>query len=307
MGGYLTLAWIDLFQGIFLMCVIIFVPLYILPKIGGWDSMVLSIKAKNLSTSLLPDYSPKTLFIVVLEILGWGLGYFGQPHIITKFMGIRHVHEIGKSKMIGMTWMVISLTAATLVGLVGIAYFKGGLADSEQVFIEMVKETFHPFFIGFILCAVLAATINAMSSQVLVLSSSLTEDFYKRIFHKTASSRELLIVSRLGVIVVALIAFLIAYGKLSTIYSLVLYAWSGLGAAFGPLLILSLYSKTINKFGAWTGILLGGGISAVWPYINKHLSIDVPMIIPAFFISFLSILLVSKITQNPADKARTLN
>lgn len=305
MGGYLTLAWIDLFQGIFLMCVIIFVPLYILPKIGGWDSMVLSIKAKNLSTSLLPDYSPKTLFIVVLEILGWGLGYFGQPHIITKFMGIRHVHEIGKSKMIGMTWMVISLTAATLVGLVGIAYFKGGLADSEQVFIEMVKESFHPFFIGFILCAVLAATINAMSSQVLVLSSSLTEDFYKRIFHKTASSRELLIVSRLGVIVVALIAFLIAYGKLSTIYSLVLYAWSGLGAAFGPLLILSLYSKTINKFGAWTGILLGGGISAVWPYINKHLSIDVPMIIPAFFISFASILLVSKITQNPADKART--
>lgn len=302
-GGYLTLAWIDLFQGIFLMCVIIFVPLYVLPKIGGWNMMIASIKAKNLSTTLLPDFSKKTFFIVVLEILGWGLGYFGQPHIITKFMGIRHVHEIGKSKMIGMTWMIISLTAATLVGLVGIAYFKGGLVDSEQVFIEIVKDNFHPFFIGFILCAVLAATINAMSSQVLVLSSSLTEDFYKRIFHKTASSRELLIVSRLGVIIVALIAFLIAYGKLSTIYSLVLYAWSGLGAAFGPLLILSLYSKNINKFGAWTGILLGGGISAVWPYLNKHLSIDVPMVVPAFFISFAAILIVSKLTQKPLDKA----
>lgn len=302
-GGYLTLAWIDLFQGIFLMCVIIFVPLFILPNVGGWDGMMHTINAKHISTSLLPDFSQKTLLIVVLEILGWGLGYFGQPHIITKFMGIRHVHEIGKSKLIGMTWMVISLTAATLVGLVGIAYFQNGLADSEQVFIEIVKDNFHPFFIGFILCAVLAATINAMSSQVLVLSSSLTEDFYKRIFHKTASPRELLIVSRLGVIFVALIAFLIAYGKLSTIYSLVLYAWSGLGSAFGPLLLLSLYSKSINKFGAWAGILLGGGISAVWPYFNKYLSIDVPMIVPAFAISFIAIVVISKLTQRPFDTA----
>ena len=299
MGGYLTLAWIDLFQGLFLMCVIIFVPLYLLPKIGGWDSMMAEISHKELTTSLLPDFSAKTLFIIVLEILGWGLGYFGQPHIITKFMGIRHVHEIGRAKLIGMTWMIISLTAATLVGLVGISFFTGGLADSEQVFIEMVKETFHPFFIGLILCAVLAATINAMSSQVLVLSSSLTEDFYKRIFRKTASAKELLIVSRIGVIVVALIAFLIAYGKLSTIYSLVLYAWSGLGAAFGPLLLLSLYSKTINKYGAWAGILLGGGISAIWPYIGKHIPIDIPMIVPAFIISFLSIIIISKSTERP--------
>ena len=296
-GGYTTLAWIDLFQGIFLMCVIIFVPLYVLPKVGGYDAMISAIKMKNLTTSLLPDFSAKTLLIIVLEILGWGLGYFGQPHIVTKFMGIRNVKEIGKSRNIGMTWMIISLTAATFVGLIGIAYFQNGLADSEQVFIEIVKDNFSPFFIGFILCAVLAATINAMSSQVLVLSSSLTEDFYKRIFRKTASARELLIVSRLGVVFVALIAFVIAFGKLSTIYSLVLYAWSGLGSAFGPLLLLSLYSKKINKFGAWAGILLGGGISASWPYFNKGLPIDVPMIVPGFIIGFLSIVVVSKLTQ----------
>jgi sodium/proline symporter len=300
-GGYTTLAWIDLFQGLFLMCVIIFVPLYILPKIGGWDSMIHTIHQKQLTTTLLPDFSAKTMLIVVLEILGWGLGYFGQPHIVTKFMGIRNVGEIGKSRLIGMTWMVISLTAATVVGLVGIAFFKGTLADSEQVFIEMVKDTFHPFLIGFILCAVLAATINAMSSQVLVLSSSLTEDFYKRLFHKTASARQLLIVSRLGVIIVSFIAFLIAYGKISTIYSLVLYAWSGLGASFGPLLLLSLYSRSINKYGAWAGIVLGGGISAVWPYINHHLSLDVPMIVPAFIISFLAIVIISKMTQKPEE------
>ena len=305
-GGYTTLAWIDLFQGLFLMCVIIFVPAYVLPKIGGWRSLQLTIQTKHLSTSLLPDFSPKTLTLVILETLGWGLGYFGQPHIVTKFMGIRNASEIWKSTLIGMTWMVISLSAATLVGLVGIGFFANGLKDSEQVFIEMVKTTFSPFLIGFILCAVLAATINAMSSQVLVLSSSLTEDFYKRIFNKTASAKELLIVSRLGVVIVALFAFVIAYGKISTIYSLVLYAWSGLGASFGPLLLLCLYSNSINKYGAWAGILSGGTISALWPYLNNRMPIDIPMIVPAFFISFFSILIVSKITnakKNGTSKA----
>ena len=221
-GGYVTLAWIDLFQGIFLMCVIIFVPFYLLPKVGGWDGISQAVTLQKLTLSFFPDFSSKTWFQIFGMTAGWGLGYFGQPHIITKFMGIRNVHEIAKSKWIGMTWMVLSLSAATLVGLVGIAYFKGGLKDPEQIFIEMVRESFPPFFIGFILCAVLAATINAMSSQVLVLSSSLTEDFYKRIFRKNASSSELLLVSRFGVIVVALVAYMIAYGKVSSIYSLVL-------------------------------------------------------------------------------------
>ncbi len=296
-GGYLTLAWIDLFQGIFLMCVIIFVPLYILPKVGHLDGVFQAMHLKKLTFSLIPDFSEKTWWGILSGIAGWGLGYFGQPHIVTKFMGIKNVHEIYKSKWIGMTWMCISLTAATLVGMVGIAYFTSGLHDSEQVFIEMVKETFPPFLIGFILCAVLAATINAMSSQVLVLSSSLTEDFYKRLFHKTASSRELLVVSRLGVIVVALVAFVIAYGKFSTIYSLVLYAWSGLGSSFGPLLLLSLYSTKINKYGAWAGILLGGISSALWPYINKLFTPQIPALIPAFTLSFLAILFVTLLTN----------
>ena len=307
MGGYTTLAWIDLFQGIFLMCVIIIVPLYILPKIGGWDHMMEVIKEKNLTTSLIPNFSSKTITIAVLEILGWGLGYFGQPHIVTKFMGIRHVHEMGKSRNIGMTWMIISLGAATLVGLVGIAFFQSPLADPEQVFIQMVQQTFHPFFIGLILCAVLTATINAMSSQVLVVSSSLTEDFYKRIFRKTASQKELLITSRLGVIIVTLVAFSIAYGNITSIYSLVLYAWSGLGAAFGPLLLLSLYTKSINKFGAWSGILLGGCISSIWPYCNEIWKTDIPAIVPAFFISLFSIILVSHLFANKQSQLHAGN
>jgi Na+/proline symporter len=234
-------------------------------------------------------------------VAGWGLGYFGQPHIVTKFMGIKNVHQISKSKWIGMSWMVISLTAATLVGLVGIAYFMTGLSDPELVFIEMVKENFHPFLIGMILCAVLAATINAMSSQVLVLSSNLTEDFYKKLFRKNASSKELLIVSRAGVILVALVAFCISYIKPSSIYTLVLYAWSGLGSAFGPLLLLSLYWKKTNKYGAWAGILIGGGCAALWPYFNEVLGASIPSMLPAFSCSFAAILLVSYMTQNKKE------
>ena len=297
MGGYHTLAWIDLFQGIFLLLVIVFVPLYLLSHVGGIDGIFQTLSQKKLTTSLFPDFSRHTFREIFFLFAGWGLGYFGQPHIITKFMGIKHVHEIGKSKWIGMSWMTISLIAATLVGLVGIGYFTQGLPQADLVFIEMVKETFHPFLIGFILCAILAATINAMSSQVLVLSSNLTEDFYKKLFRRDASSRELLIVSRAGVILVAVVAFCISYVKPASIYILVLYAWTGLGASFGPLLLLTLYSKKINKYGAWAGILIGGGAAALRPYFTV-LDPDVPAMIPAFGLSFAAILLVSYLTQS---------
>ncbi|HSW86990.1 MAG TPA: sodium/proline symporter [Rhabdochlamydiaceae bacterium] len=300
-GGYTTLAWIDLFQGIFLMLVVIFVPFYIMSMIGGYSAVQQAISAKHLSISLIPHFDSRTLLDIFFMVAGWGLGYFGQPHIVTKFMGIKNVHEISKSKWIGMTWMVLSLGAATLVGLVGIAFFKTGIKDPEQIFIQMVRTTFVPFISGFFLCAILAATINAMSSQVLVLSSSLTEDFYKRLLRKTASSKELLLVSRLGVILVAILAFFVAFGRFSTIYSLVLYAWSGLGAAFGPLLILSLYSNRINKYGAWAGILSGGIVAAIWPYFDKSFNIIIPSLLPGFFISLIAIVAVSHFTRHKVE------
>jgi sodium/proline symporter len=303
-GGYTTLAWIDLFQGFFLMAVIIFVPFFMLAKVGGWTGISQAVTAKHLAMTLFPDFSAKTFLQIIAMTAGWGLGYFGQPHIVTKFMGIRNVHEISKSKAIGMSWMLLSLSAATLVGLVGIAFFSEGLNNTELVFIDMVKNSFPPFLVGIILCAVLAATINAMSSQVLVLSSSITEDFYKRIFHKTASSKELLIVARVGVILVSLIAFVIAYGKINTIYSLVLYAWSGLGSSFGPLLLLSLYWKGVNKYGAWAGILSGGIIAGVWPYFNNLWSISVPSMLPGFISSFVLIVVVSLLGQGQNSKSR---
>jgi len=301
-GGFLTLAWIDLFQGFFLLGAVLFVPLYLITKLGGWDTVINTLKQKHVISSMAPDFSKKTLTTIFFNAFGWGLGYFGQPHIITKFMGIKNAREIPKSKWIGMSWMTLALSGATLVGIVAAVYFTEGIENPEHVFIDLVKDHFPSFAVGLILCAVLATTINAMSSQVLVVSSSLTEDFYKKIFRKKASSGELLIVSRIGVVFITFLSFVIAYEKISSIYSLVLYAWSGLGSSFGPLLLLSLYSKKVNKYGAWVGILTGGITAAIWPYFNKFFSIEIPIILPAFSLSFVSILIVSYLTQEKAKE-----
>lgn len=286
-GGYRTLASIDLFQGIFLMLMIVFVPFFLFNKIGGLEGIATAAHSQNISLSLLPDFSTKTVLSAILVMLGWGLGYFGQPTIITKFMGIRNAHEIPKSKMVGMSWMLISLAAATFVGLVGLAFFQGNLKNSEMIFIDLVKQSFHPFLIGLILCAVFAASINVMSSQMLVLSSTFSEDIYKRIIQPNASSARLLLVSRLGIVAVSMIAFAIAYFRISSIYSLVLYAWSGLGASFGPLIIFSLYAKQPDRRSAWAGIITGSLGSASWPWINAHFDLPIDPIIVGFGLSCL--------------------
>ena len=302
-GGYLTLAWVDLFQGLFLMCVVVFVPLFILPMVGGFEGIGAAIEQKQLTRFLFPDFSAITLWGTFFLAAGWGLGYFGQPHILTKFMGIKNVSEIGKAKMVGMTWMFIALTAATLVGLVGIPFFKTSLLEPTEVFLKMVQQTFPPFWIGLILCAVFAVSINAISAMVLVLASGLAEDIYKKVIHKRASHKELLLVSRLSVILVALISFAIAALKISTIYGLIFYAWSGLGASFGPLILLCLYMRKVNKYGAWCGILLGGGIAGIWPLIEPFFPIDTSPLPFAFCVSILAIWLISRLTSRKTSSA----
>ncbi|MGR3912429.1 MAG: sodium/proline symporter [Candidatus Rhabdochlamydia sp.] len=292
-GGFVTLAWIDLFQGVFLLLVILFIPSYLMTKISFQEIMP-SLTLYHRSPSLFPDFSPATLISILSLSLGWGLGYFGQPHIITKFMGIKEVKKISQAKWIGMGWMTLSLGGATLIGLLGISFFQGSLANPETLFIQIVKGSFSSFFVGLILCAVLGATMNAMSSQILVLSSTLSEDFYKRFINPLASSQKLLRVSRMGVILSCSMAYFIAYHKFSSIYILVNYAWSGIGASFGPLLLLSLYSKQLHKYGAWAGILGGGLFSGVWPFLNPHItSYTIAPLLPAFFFSLILIIFVS--------------
>jgi sodium/proline symporter len=289
MGGYRTVAWIDLFQGFFLLGVIICIPVYLLQRMGGIHLILEHLEARNIATSLLPDLQGVTLWKICMTAAGWGLGYFGQPHILTKFMGIRHTSEMWKAKYLGISWLIVTLTGATFAGLIGIVLFQEGLADPQQVILSIVQQTLSPVFIGLTMCAILAATTNVMAAHILIVASNLSEDFYKQLFRKNATSRELLWISRISVVLVATLGLIIAYFKPSTIYQIVLYAWSGLGASFGPLVLLSLYAKNINKYGAFAGIFVGGITTAVWPYLDQMYQWEVAPIIPGFLFGLIAI------------------
>ena len=293
LGGFVSISWIDFCQGIFLLGVIILVPLVACMHVGGVSAIIATAAAKNVSLTILPECSWLGMQEILTSLV-WGLGYFGQPHIITKFMGIKNVHEMKKAQIIGLSWQVLALSGALCVGLVGIAFFPHGLVDNQFIFIEMVKALFHPFFVGLILCAVLATAINVIGAQVLVSASVLAEDFYRKIIPVAQVNKEkrIALVSRLSVAVICFIASLIAYCNASVnINALVFYAWTGLGCTFGPLLIVSLYRRSVHYLAALTGILCGGLIAAVWPYCCA----SIPAMLPGFFLGLSSILIVDKL------------
>lgn len=300
-GGFVSVAWADLFQALFLLVVIIVVPCMAFFTIDGWDAIAQAAAAKNIS--LTPFSKTGSLLKDIIFVLfGWGLGYFGMPHIVTKFMGIKNAGELKKSKYVGLTWMMLTLSAAAMIGFIGIAYFPTGCANPELVFVEMVKQLFHPFAAALAFCAILAATISTMDSQILVASSMMTEDLYKFWVSKRIRDKREIYVFRLSVIAISCIALVISLGRDKTIMETVYYAWAGLGCSFSPLVLTALYWKRATKEGAIAGIILGGLIAASWPTMNRYL-IDadlmgaVPTMIPGFFVSLLAIWIVSQLTQ----------
>jgi sodium/proline symporter len=293
LGGYCTVAWIDLFQGLFLLAVIIAIPAILIAQAGGLSPILNAVAAKHLSTSLFPKPQAQTILSGIFIAAGWGLGYFGQPHILTKFMGIQKVSDMNKAKYLGMSWQILALGSATLIGLIGIYTFPESAINPEYVVLDLVKMTLPLFFSGLVLCAILAATTNVMAAQILVVASNMSEDLYKRLFRHQASSTELLWISRSGVILISSISFLIAFFNISSIYNLVFFSWSGLGASFGPLVLLSLYRKTINRYGAFAGILVGGSSTA----LSYALSLPIAPIIVGFLLGAITIESVSYFTR----------
>lgn len=304
-GGFITVAWTDLFQAIFLLIAILIVPVVAFLNMPEGAAGIHAVaQHKAISLELLPDLSAASLLGILFMALGWGLGYFGQPHIITKFMGIKNVSEMNKSKYLGMTWQILALSAAIAVGVVGIGFFPNGLENSELVFIEMVRLLFTPYIAGLILCGLIAANMSTMDSQILVCASVLSEDFYKHLVRKEASPKDLLKASRISVIIISLVALFLALNKSATILEVVFYAWSGLGCAFGPLVIMSLYAPSTNKYGAISGILIGGGVAGFWGVLNPYITdLTVPSMVPGFPLSLLSIYLVSKLTASATQPA----
>lgn len=244
-------------------------------------------------------------FIGVISLMAWGLGYFGQPHILARFMAADSVKSIPNARRISMAWMIFCLGGAVAVGFFGIAYFAAHPelgsaveANPERVFIELAKILFNPWIAGVLLSAILAAVMSTLSCQLLVCSSALTEDFYKAFLRKGASQLELVWVGRAMVLLVAVIAIAIASNPESKVLGLVSYAWAGFGAAFGPVVILSLLWKGMTRNGALAGMILGAVTVILWK--NYFAWTGLYEIIPGFILCTLGILIFSRIGNAPS-------
>lgn len=286
-GGFLAVAWCDLFQGLFLLAVIVFVPVYAFFFIDGISAIQLAATAKQAGLSLLS--SEKSLLSALALAAGWGLGYFGQPHILVNFMGIDDPKKISSAKWVGITWQILVLSAAACIGLIGMAYFNNGLENPEMLFVIMTKQLFFPLLAGFVLCAILAATLSTMDSHILVSGSTLAEDLYLQLLNKKASQVQLMRISRIASIGISAVALYIANHSSSSMYDLVNYAWSGTGSAFGPLMIASLYTNLVTRSGALAGMITGALVSGLWHYSG----IDMLPLVPGFFSSLAVMLVVS--------------
>lgn len=299
LGGFLAVCWTDFFQGVLMFLAIIIVPVSGVIALGGFDATVEQIKAidPNLMNIMINSSGETVTFIGIVSLLAWGLGYFGQPHILVRFMGIRQASQIKKSRIIAMIWVSLSLAGSVFVGLVGRAYIEGALDNSETVFMEMVGLIFHPLIAGILLAAILAAVMSTADSQLLVTASAISEDFYKVLFRKNASNKELVWVSRFTVVGVAIVAYLLALNPNNSVMGLVSYAWAGFGATFGPVIILSLYWKRMNKWGAFGGLVIGGITTILWKLSGSALY----EIVPGFIFATIAIIIISLITDAPEE------
>ncbi len=307
LGGFLAVSWTDLIQGLLMLFALLLVPVAMLDEMGGWAQTATRIGQVNPALlDPLTDTSGQPLgLIAVLSLLGWGLGYFGQPHILARFMAIHRIDELGPARRIAVGWVTLTLTGATLVGLLAVPHLHPPLEgpETEKVFIHLVGLLFHPLLAGVLLSAILAAVMSTADSQLLVASSALTEDFYRPFLRPQATQRELVWVGRATVAGIALLAMALAWDPQSKVLDLVAYAWAGFGAAFGPTLLLSLYWKGMTRQGALAGLLAGGLTVIVWKQLEGGW-FDLYELVPGFALSTAAIGLVSRLTR-PRPARRT--
>ncbi|MGD9164791.1 MAG: sodium/proline symporter PutP [Chromatiales bacterium] len=301
-GGFLAVSWTDVVQGLLMIGALLLVPLIAIGEIGGFGAALAAVEAKNPELlNMFTDAEGKSITLIgTLSLLGWGLGYFGQPHILARFKGIKSKDHVPSARRIAVTWSGLSMVGACAIGMVAIGYLPEGLGDTETVFMVLVDALFHPVIAGVLLAAILAAIMSTADSQLLVSSSALAEDFYKALFNKKASPEKLVTVGRFAVVGIAVIATILAMDKDSKVLSLVSYAWAGFGAAFGPALILSLYWKRMNKAGAYAGIIVGGLTVVIWKQLTGGW-FELYEIIPGFVFSFIAIIIASILTAEPSQ------
>jgi len=293
LGGFLAVSWTDVLQGILMLLALIIVPIVTLIEIGGWD--MLFTRIQTLDASRLDIFHGMSV-LSIISLMAWGLGYFGQPHILVRFMAIESAQQVPKARWIGMGWMIISLMGAIFTGFIGFVYFiETPLADSEKVFLQLTQVLFNPWIAGFLLAAILAAIMSTIDSQLLVSSTAVSEDFYKALLRPHASQTELIWVERSAVILVALIALFIAQNPQNTILELVSYAWAGFGGAFGPVILFSLFWQPMTRNSALAGIIVGAVTVIAWKQLTQQGLIPFSLyeIVPAFLLSSLAIIVTT--------------
>jgi len=323
LGGFLAVCWTDTIQGILMFLALIVAPVVAFIKLGGTDGIANITATIQTEFLLFPKNASGGINILLLiSALGWGLGYFGQPHILPRFMAIKDPKQIKPARIIAMVWVIITLTMAIVVGVLG-AYLYPNLGDGETVFIKMVEDLFPAVITGILLTAILAAIMSTADSQLLVTSSAVSSDLYKGFIKKNASERSVLWISRITVIAVSVIAALLVCVENPTegtimfkinesVFKLVSFAWAGFGASFGPCVLFSLFWRRTTKWGALWGIVSGGVTALVWWLLDGGI-FDIYEIVPGFIISTVVIVVVSLLTKNPEnvtkkfDEARAMN
>jgi sodium/proline symporter len=301
-GGFFAVCWTDSVQGLMMVIALLALPLTAIVHQGGWGGTLAALADSN--TALLnplqsSDGRPLST-IALASLLGWGLGYFGQPHILPRFMAIRSEHQIRQARWVAVSWVSLTLVGAVLVGIAGVGYFHPPLSgpESEKVFIKLSLLLFHPLVAGVLLAAILAAIMSTASAQLLVSASALSEDFYKALLRPGAGPRELLWVGRGAVLGISGIAYGLALNPGSQVLELVAHAWAGFGAAFGPAILLSLFWRRMTRNGALAGVVVGGLTVVVWQRLSGGI-FDLYELVPGFAFSLAAIVAVSLLDRRP--------
>ncbi|MFC0014766.1 MULTISPECIES: sodium/proline symporter PutP [Allobacillus] len=312
LGGFLAVSFTDFIQAFLMFVALAITAIVGVYEIGGFGALFEGMgsvresltdafagTAYDQGNGILWESAGAIGIVGIISALAWGLGYFGQPHILVRFMAIRSHKEIRKSRLIAMIMgVVIPLYSSLLVGMIGIVSISEPLADPEQVFIVLVQMTYNPWVAGFLLAAVLAAIMSTVDSQLLVSSSALTEDFYRRFFRRAASEKELVWVGRISVLLIAVIAVILAWNESSSVLDLVSYAWAGFGATFGPPILFSLFWRKTTRNGVLAGMIVGGLTVMTWSLTGY----EIYEMVPGFLFGSLTIILVSVIGKGPSEE-----
>jgi len=293
LGGFMAVCWTDLLQGTLMFLAIIVVPALTYHLAGGIDAISEAMEVKGISAGLLPEAPTLSIALcMIISSMAWGLGYFGQPHILVRFMSIKSVAKLKRSMAIAILWVLLSLSGAVFVGFISIAMYDGLTGgEQEKVFIYMIRDLFNPWFGGILLAAIFSAIMSTIDSQLLVSSSALSEDFYLKAIKKQASEKEIVWVGRACVIIISVIALVMALDRDNTILGIVSYAWGGFGAAFGPLVLYALFSRKTSWQSALAGMVTGAVVLVLWKQIG--LGDKMYEIVPGFVANCLTILLLN--------------